>query len=136
MHPITVQTIVKNKIETVWNAMTDPKHIVNWNFAEDTWHCPKASNDLRPGGKLSATMAAKDGSFSFELVGIYDEIRPLESIRYTLADGRKVALQFHEKEGTVVVTETFDPESVNPVEMQQAGWQMILNNFAKYAESL
>jgi hypothetical protein len=35
----------------------------------------------------------------------------------------------------VLVIEIFDPESENPVEMQQAGWQMILDNFRKYTES-
>jgi hypothetical protein len=29
---------------------------------------------------------------------------------------------------------TFDPETENPIELQQAGWQAILNNFKYYAE--
>jgi hypothetical protein len=32
------------------------------------------------------------------------------------------------------VTETFDPESQNPIEMQRDGWQAILDNFRKYTK--
>ena len=34
------------------------------------------------------------------------------------------------------VTESFEPESENPREMQQGGWQAILENYRKHAESL
>jgi len=33
------------------------------------------------------------------------------------------------------VTEQFEPENQNPEDMQQAGWQMILDNFKAYVES-
>ncbi|GGD61756.1 hypothetical protein GCM10010911_19560 [Paenibacillus nasutitermitis] len=32
------------------------------------------------------------------------------------------------------VIETFDAESSNPVELQQAGWQAIMDNFIAYTE--
>ncbi len=35
---------------------------------------------------------------------------------------------------TTLVTEQFEPEQQNPEEMQQMGWQMILNNFKEYTE--
>lgn len=136
MQPITIQATIKKDVKTVWNALNDPQHIVNWNFAIDTWHCPSASNDLRPGGKLTATMAAKDGSFSFDFSGTYSEIRPHEFIHYVLDDGRHVKVRFEVNGEQVKVTQTFEPEAVNPVDMQQSGWQAILNNFAKYAEAL
>jgi hypothetical protein len=34
------------------------------------------------------------------------------------------------------ITTTFDAENENPIELQKAGWQAILNNFKKYAESI
>jgi hypothetical protein len=44
---------------------------------------------------------------------------------------------FHEiDQNQIKVTEIFEPETENPVEMQRAGWQMILNNFKDYAERL
>jgi hypothetical protein len=33
------------------------------------------------------------------------------------------------------ITETFDAEDVNPIELQRQGWQAILNNFKKYTEA-
>lgn len=38
--------------------------------------------------------------------------------------------------GVTTVTETFEPGSENPVEMQRAGWQAILDNYRKHTESL
>jgi hypothetical protein len=35
----------------------------------------------------------------------------------------------------VQVKERFEPEQMNPEEMQKHGWQMILNRFAGYCES-
>jgi hypothetical protein len=32
------------------------------------------------------------------------------------------------------VVETFEAEEVNSIEMQQGGWQAIMDNFKKYAE--
>jgi uncharacterized protein YndB with AHSA1/START domain len=43
----------------------------NWNFADPSWHCPKAENDLTIGGKYLARMEAKDGSFGFDFEAIY-----------------------------------------------------------------
>ena len=132
---ITVQTIVNKPLDVVWNAYNNPEDIVNWNFATDDWHCPKASNDLHVGGKLSSTMAAKDGSFQFEFEAKYDEIIPLKFIRYCIADGRKVEINFHEENNLTKVTIQFQAEDQNPEEMQKGGWQAILNNFKHYTEN-
>jgi hypothetical protein len=32
------------------------------------------------------------------------------------------------------ITETFDPETQNPIEMQRGGWQAILDSFKKHVE--
>jgi len=34
------------------------------------------------------------------------------------------------------VTETFEAEGTNSIEMQKGGWQAILNNFKKYTEAI
>ncbi|MBN3490111.1 hypothetical protein JV173_01150 [Acholeplasma equirhinis] len=41
---------VNKPVHMVWDAFNLPKHIMNWNHASDTWHCPAAKNDLRVGG--------------------------------------------------------------------------------------
>lgn len=131
---ITVTAIISADINTVWECYNEAQHITKWNFASDDWHCPNATNDLKVGGKYIARMEAKDGSFGFEFTAVYDEIIPLKKTAYTMEDGRKTTTTFENNNGTTIVTTTFDAEGNNPVEIQQAGWQAILNNFKKYTE--
>jgi uncharacterized protein YndB with AHSA1/START domain len=133
---ITVQSTINAPIEKVWEFWTGPEHITKWNNASDDWHTPYAENDLRTGGKFKSTMAAKDGSMSFDFEGEYTLVEPNKTIKYVMADGRKVEVTFIETPAGVEVIESFDPETVNPEEMQRAGWQAILDNFKKYVESL
>jgi uncharacterized protein YndB with AHSA1/START domain len=131
---ITVRISTKESLEKVWNYFTDPKHIVNWCFASDDWHCPKAENDLKVGGTFSTTMASKDGAISFDFGGTYTEVAPMKKYAYTMPDGRKVTVKFDVLDGNVIITENFDPENTNPHDMQRGGWQTILENFKKYTE--
>lgn len=133
---ITVQTIVEAPIEKVWNTWNEPVHITKWNTASEDWHTPKAANDLRVGGKFSATMAAKDGSMSFDFEGTYTKVKQNEAIEYTIADGREVKIQFNSTGNKTQITETFEAENENPIEMQRGGWQAIMDNFKKYTEEL
>lgn len=136
MEPITIDITILEPVQKVWDYFNKPEHIMKWNFAHETWHCPKAENDLRVGGKLENRMEAKDGSFGFDIVGIYDEIIPLQLIRYHLEDGRKVEIQFRKiDESTTKIIETFDPENTNSREMQRNGWYSILDNFHTYVEN-
>jgi uncharacterized protein YndB with AHSA1/START domain len=132
---ITVETIIAADSKKVWDFWTSPEHITKWNFASDDWHCPKAENDLRVGGKLRSRMEAKDGSFGFDFEAIYDEIIDQKKITYTMPDGRQATTDFEHLDGKTKVTTTFDAETENSVEMQRAGWQAILDNFKKYVES-
>ncbi len=131
---ITVETIVNAPAEKVWQYWSQPQHITQWCQASDDWHAPDAENDLWVGGKFKTTMAAKDGSFSFDFAGIYDTVTPMQVIAYVIADGRKVRVEFAGDGAETTVTETFDPEEVNSRELQQGGWQAILNNFKRYVE--
>lgn len=133
---ITVEATINAPVEKVWEYWTEPQHITKWNNASDDWHTPVAENDLRAGGKFLTRMEAKDGSFGFDFGGVYDEVRTNEFISYTLGDGRKVSITFTSQGNETYVSETFDAESENPIEMQKGGWQAILDNFKKYAESL
>ena len=135
LNPITISATVNATPEKVWHYWNLPEHVTQWNQATPDWHCPKVSSDLRVGGKFSATMAAKDGSFSFDFEGTYTEVIPNQLLRYTMPDGRKVEVNFAGEGNSTIITETFDPETENPIEMQEAGWQMILNSFKSYAES-
>jgi uncharacterized protein YndB with AHSA1/START domain len=131
---ITVQATVNAPIEKVWKFWNEPKHITQWAFASPDWHAPKAENDLRVDGTFSTTMAAKDGSFSFDFGGMYTKVENHKAIEYTLGDGRKVKISFSAEGNQTNVVETFDPEDQNPEEMQRDGWQAILDNFKAYTE--
>ncbi len=132
---ITVETIVQAPIEKVWKYWTEPVHITKWCQASDDWHAPYAENDVKEGGKFKTTMAAKDGSFSFDFGGTYTKVEEPSVMEYTMEDGREVKLTFSKEGNDTKVIETFDPESVNPLEMQRGGWQAILDNFKKYTEA-
>jgi len=132
--PITVETKVKAPIDKVWKCWTTPEDIVEWNNASADWHTPSAANNLTPGGAFTYRMEAKDGSMGFDFAGEYDEVKEHELISYTIADGRRVRVEFGKNGNETTVIETFEPENVNPADMQREGWQAILNNFKDYME--
>ena len=132
---VTIQAIIDAPVEKVWHHWTSPESIKAWNQASDDWHTTKAENDLRKGGRFMSRMEAKDGSYGFDFEGIYDEVKTHELIAYTLGDNRQVKIIFTNLSRQTRVTETFDAENTNPVEMQKNGWQAILNNFKKFVEA-
>lgn len=132
---ITVEATVKAPVEKVWRTWNEPQSIMKWCNASDDWHAPYSENDLRKDGKFKTTMAAKDGSFSFDFEGIYSAVTENKLIEYTIADGRKVRIVFTPLGNETKVTETFEAEGTHSVEMQRGGWQAILDNFKKYTES-
>ncbi|WP_438444409.1 SRPBCC family protein [Gorillibacterium sp. sgz5001074] len=131
---VTVQAIIQAPVEKVWRYWSEPAHITKWNQASETWHSPRAENDLRMGGKFLTRMEAKDGSMGFDFGGVYDEVKHHEQISYTMGDGRKVEITFIDQGENTKVMESFDAESTHSVEMQQAGWQAIMDNFKRYTE--
>ena len=130
---ITVETNVRAPIERVWQAYTTPDDIVQWNAASDDWHTTKSCVDLRTGGAFSSRMEAKDGSVGFDFAGTYTNIVPNRLIEYSFGD-RAARIEFTEKPEGVSVRVSFDAESTHSIEQQQAGWQAILNNFARHVE--
>jgi uncharacterized protein YndB with AHSA1/START domain len=132
---ITVEALVGVAPEKAWEYYHNPKHIMKWNFASKEWHCPSAKNDLTVGGKYSARMEARDGSFGFDYEAIYNSIDEFKSFRFTMPDGRVVDTSFEDANGKTKVTTIFDAEHENSVDMQRVGWQSILDNYKRYAES-
>ena len=132
---ITVDATINANQQKVWDYYTKPEHITKWNFADPSWHCPKAENDMKVGGKYSARMEARDGSFGFDFEAIYNDIVEGKSFTYTMPDGREVTVDFVPQGDKTNLKIVFDAESQNPVEMQKAGWQSILNNFKNYVET-
>ena len=128
---ITVSTVVAAPLPEVWRAYTTPEDIKAWNAASPDWHTVAASVDLRPGGKFSSRMEAKDGSFGFDFAGEYTQVVPLQRIEYAFGD-RACVVDFRDGAAGVTVTVTFDGEAIHSEEQQRSGWQAILDNFARH----
>ena len=128
---ITIETLISARPRKIWESWTEPKHITQWNFAIDTWHCPRATNDLKVGGKYTARMEAKDGSFGFDFVGTYTTLIENKRIEYEFG-GRRATVDFTPHGHRTHVRVTFDPDSEFPIEQQRNGWQSILDNFANH----
>ena len=128
---ITVSTVVAAPLQDVWNRYTNPEDIVAWNAASPDWHTTSATVDLRPGGKFSSRMEAKDGSFGFDFAGEYTKIVPHRLIEYSFGD-RTGVVEFAEEAAGVKVTVTFDSEPTHSEEQQRSGWQAILDNFGRH----
>lgn len=131
---ITVETFVEAPIAAVWRAYTTPQDIQQWNAASDDWHTTHATVDLRVGGEFTSRMEAKDGSAGFDFAGAYTRIVPHELIEYVFG-GRHAAVTFKASGSGVQVSVTFDAETDNPAELQQQGWQAILDRFKRHVQA-
>jgi len=132
---IIVSVIVNAPLQKAWDTWNNPQDIMNWCSASADWHAPSATNDLRVGGKFTTRMEAKDKSFGFDFEGEYTNVIKHELIEYVMSDGRKVSINFKTNGNQTELTEIFDAENENPVDMQKDGWQAILNNYKNYTES-
>lgn len=133
---IEIERTVNKDVESVWSFYNQVQHIMKWNFTNNDWCCPKASNDLRVNGKLNSRMEAKDGSFGFDFKATYNKIDELKQLIYNISDGRMINIYFEDLGNTTKVKINFEAENSNSIEMQKGGWEAILNNFKKYVESL
>ncbi len=132
---ITVEVIVDAPLSRVWDYYTIPEHVIKWNRASEDWYCPRALNNLSNSGRFVYTMAARDGSMSFDFSGTYTEIVYYERIISQLDDGRRLSIIFQSLgDNKTQVIETFDAEDENTLELQQSGWQAILLNFKSVTE--
>jgi len=131
---ITVSTLVAAPLAEVWRAYTTPDDIKSWNAASPDWHTTAATVDLRVGGKFSSRMEAKDGSFGFDFAGEYTRIVPGRLLEYSFGD-RSAVVELAEGPAGVSVTVTFDGEPTHSEEQQRAGWQAILDNFARHVQA-
>lgn len=131
---IKIKATISADTQKVWEYYTLPEHITKWNFADISWHCPTANNDMKIGGRYVARMEAKDGSFGFDFEAVYTEIIQGQSFTYEFG-GRLATVEFKAINDQTEVSITFDPETENSIELQKNGWQAILDNFKKYTET-
>ncbi len=142
MQKIKIETVINADVQKVWRHWNSTDSIKGWAFASDTWGCPYAENNLANGGRFLTRMAAKDGSSAFDFTGTYTTIEEYKYIHYLMDaaedehEQRACATTFTDLgNGTTKIEQAFDSEDTNSVEMQQAGWTAILENFAKFVMS-
>lgn len=131
---ITVTTTIQADAEKVWRLYTSAEAIKAWNAASPDWHTTRAELDLRVGGHFSSRMEAKDGSMGFDFAGTYTAVEPMHLLAYQFGQ-RHAEVKFSSNDQETQVSICFDAETVYPEEQQRAGWQAILDNFARYVES-
>ncbi len=141
MEKIKIETVINSDSEKVWKHYTNPESIRGWAFASDDWECPYAENEVQVGGRFLTRMSAKDKSFGFDFSGTYTDVQIGKKLAYVMdkpeneAVARECTIYFEESgAGQTKVIIEFDPENMNPIEMQKNGWQSILNNFKKFVE--
>lgn len=134
--PITITLRQKSSqsAESIWSALTNPELVKGWNFADESWHCPEAKNDLSIGGEFHYEMAAKDGSAHFDFWGTYTIIQPNNRLSFDLGDGRKVDIRLIPKAYGCLIEERFEAETENNLYLQRMGWSAILSRLATYKE--
>ncbi len=133
---IHIETTIHAPIDQVWACFTEPQHIEHWNFASSDWHCKDASVDLRIGGKQTSRMEAIDGTTGFDFGMTFTDIIIGNELVMRLDDGRYMDVYFIHENGATLVEENFEAEDNNSLELQQEGWQRILNQFRDYVESI
>lgn len=138
---LTVQCCINAPLAEVWQCYTSPEAIMQWNAASEDWHTTAATVDLRVGGQFCSTMAAKDGSMAFDFAGTYTAVEPEALLAYEFG-GRHAEVRFARQSSagaqaaeSVLVQVQFDAETIHSLELQQAGWQSILNNFKRFVEA-
>lgn len=132
---ITVSVEINAPLHKVWDAFTQPDHITQWYFASPDWHAPYANHDVRVGGSFVTRMESKDGANGFDFEGTFTLINPMQQLDYVLSDGRSVSVLFQLEKSMVRLIQTFQMEQLHSRELQQEGWQSILNQLKRYIEN-
>ncbi|HVZ12948.1 MAG TPA: SRPBCC domain-containing protein [Bauldia sp.] len=133
--PVTI--VIERDIDApralVFEAWTDPKHLVHWYSAGGGWTTPFADVDLRVGGEFRVGFADPDGKHDFVFWGHYDEIEPPSRLVATMGDGRPMSVTLTEigKNRTHLRLE-FGAEGTNSIEQQRHGWTAMVVNLEQY----
>ncbi|AMR33379.1 hypothetical protein A0256_19115 [Mucilaginibacter sp. PAMC 26640] len=132
---LTVTIKVDAPIEKVWELWTTPYDIKKWNNLSPDWHTTHVENDLRTGGRFLYKMGLKDGSFSFNFEGTYEEVMLNKLITYTLNDQRHSRIEFS-CSNPVVLSEIFEPTDNEPAQVQEGFCKAVLQSFKQYTEAM
>jgi uncharacterized protein YndB with AHSA1/START domain len=134
---VVITRILKAPIALVWEAMTEPKHLVHWFHADEGWTTPFAEMDLKKGGKIRIGFGSPDGKNDFVLSGTFTEVTPPTYLAYNLDDGRPVMTRLTAqgaKETKLVVE--FALETTFSEEQQREGWTLMYVHLEQHLATL
>ena len=143
---LTIARTFKAPRELVFQAWTDPAHLVFWWGAQGSWTTPIAEIDLRTGGSYRLGMQDPEQDHPHVVGGIYREVSPPVRLVFTWAwekragDGEDwtpaetlVTLDFAESEGATEVTltqERFPDEHMR--DAHNSGWSGCLDRLEQH----
>jgi uncharacterized protein YndB with AHSA1/START domain len=131
---LTLTRVFDAPRDLVWQAYTDPAHIVKWMFAKD-WEAPFAETDVRSGGRFRIGMRPADHSEEgFVFDGTYREVVKPERLVQAISDGRFMTVTFQDLGGKTKLT--LSVEMAESEEQERQGYTEILENFAKHLATL
>ena len=135
--------------ERAFQAWTTAEHIQQWMRPEPEMVVPRASMDLRVGGRFRIQMKKPDGEF-FTAVGVFREVKPPERLVYTWdwekdgsgaefgeAEGKPslITVEFLKRgERTELVLTHSRFASVESRDNHAHGWSRGVESFAKFVE--
>ena len=131
---LTVQILIEDNIQSVWDKWTTPNDIKIWDNISDLWHTPVVINNLKVGGRFLYRMESKDKSEGFDFSGTYTQIIKHELIEYITTDSRKVSIEFEHLNDFTIIVQNFESDINNCSETQKAGWVSVLESFKNYVE--
>ena len=127
--------LVERPIEEVWEHWINPESIEQWNIPFEGWHCPSVINDFREGGGFDFRMEERANHEGFDYRGLYHRIIPLTYIESS-SEGRSCIVEFQAIDSNTIIRETFEPDTVTPLDIQQKFTDTVLLNFKKFVEKI
>ena len=146
---LIVKRVLNATPERAFQAWTTPEHIQQWMRPEPGMEVPRASMDLRVGGKFRIQMKKPDGEF-FTAVGEFKEVKAPERLVYTWdwekdgsgaefgeMDGKTslVTVEFLKRgQGTELVLTHSRFATVESRDNHARGWGLLAERFAAFVE--
>lgn len=143
---LTITRTIQATRERVFQAWTDPEHLLNWWGADEGWTTPIAEVDLRVGGRYRLAMQDPEQEHPYVVGGVYREITPPERLAFTWTWEKRpgddpdwtpaetlVTLEFIERNGTTELALTHErfPDT-HMRDEHNSGWTGALDRLEQY----
>ena len=145
-HRLVITRTINAPRERVFQAWTEPTHLLRWWSAHAGWTAPIVEVDLRVGGRYRLGMQDPEQEHPYVVGGVYREVTPPEHLVFTWTWEKMpgdntdwtpaetvVTLQLHDRQGAteVVLTHEQFPDAHMRDEHNE-GWGGCLDQLAQY----